>query len=69
MERVPAGAVFDFEIIMDIYDGDDKDKMLEMLKQAFALLEDDYLGGSGTRGYGKVSIDYTIGNPKTYQDL
>jgi CRISPR-associated protein Csm3 len=43
--------------------------MLEMLKQAFALLEDDYLGGSGTRGYGKVSIDYTIGNPKTYQDL
>ncbi len=69
MERVPAGAVFDFEIIMDIYEGDDKNKMLEMLKQAFALLEDDYLGGSGTRGYGKVSIDYTIGNPKTYQDL
>jgi CRISPR-associated protein Csm3 len=69
MERVPAGAVFDFEIIMDIYDGDDKDKMLEKLKQAFALLEDDYLGGSGTRGYGKVKIDYTIGNPKTYQVL
>lgn len=69
MERVPAGAVFDFEIIMDIYDGDDKDKMLEMLKQAFALLEDDYLGGSGTRGYGKVKINYIIGNPKTYQVL
>lgn len=28
MERVPAIIVFDFEIIMDIYDGDDKDKML-----------------------------------------
>ncbi len=69
MERVPAGAVFDFEIIMDIYEDDDKDKMLEKLKQAFALLEDDYLGGSGTRGYGKVKIDYTIGTPKTYQNL
>lgn len=69
MERVPAGAVFDFEIIMDIYEGDDKDKMIDLLKQAFSLLEDDYLGGNGTRGYGKVKIDYTIGKPKTYQDL
>ena len=69
MERVPAGVVFDFEIIMDIYEGDDKDKMIDLLKQAFSLLEDDYLGGSGTRGYGKIKIDYTIEEPKTYQDL
>ncbi|HAL65585.1 MAG TPA: type III-A CRISPR-associated RAMP protein Csm3 [Bacteroidales bacterium] len=69
IERVPAGAVFDFEIIMDIYEGDDKDKMIKMLEQAFVLLENDYLGGSGTRGYGKVKIYHTIGIPKTYQDL
>ena len=69
MERVPSGAVFDFEIIMDIYEGDDKDEMLKMLEQAFALLEDDYLGGSGTRGYGKVKIEYKISEPKIYENL
>ena len=64
MERVPSGAVFDFEIIMDIYEGDDKDEMLKMLEQAFALLEDDYLGGSGTRGYGKVKSNIKLVNQK-----
>jgi CRISPR-associated protein Csm3 len=63
MERVPAGAIFDFEIIMDVYDGDNKEEMLSKLKQAFALLEDDYIGGSGTRGYGKVKIDSNIDRP------
>lgn len=67
MERVPVGAIFNFEIIMDVYQGDDKQEMIELLKQAFSLLEDDYLGGNGTRGYGKVKMDYTIGNPKTYK--
>jgi CRISPR-associated protein Csm3 len=69
MERVPTDAIFDFEIIMDLYEGDDKGKMIELVKQAFALLEDDYLGGSGTRGYGKVKINYTIGEPKNYENL
>ena len=27
-----------------------------MLKKGFELLENDYLGGSGTRGYGKVDV-------------
>lgn len=67
MERVPVGAIFDFEIIMDVYEGDDKEEMIELLKQAFSLLEDDYLGGNGTRGYGKVKIEYTISKPKTYK--
>ena len=60
IERVPAGSVFDFKIVMDVYEGDKKEEMLEMLKLAFALLEDDYLGGNGTRGYGKVKIDHNI---------
>ena len=68
MERVPSGAVFDFEIIMDIYEGDDKDEMLKMLEQAFALLEDDYLG-EVARGYGKVKIEYKISEPKIYENL
>ncbi len=32
------------------------EKLLKTLKKGFRLLENDYLGGSGTRGYGKVSL-------------
>lgn len=32
--------------------------LLDTLKLGFQLLEYDYLGGSGTRGYGKVSIHF-----------
>jgi len=54
-ERVPAGAEFEFEMIYNIFDERDKDN----LKQVFAtmgLLENDYLGSSGSRGYGKISF-------------
>lgn len=67
IERVPAGAVFNFELVLNNYEGDDSTGFINLIKQGFSLLEDDYLGGSGTRGYGKVKINYTISNPKTYQ--
>lgn len=60
IERVPAGAVFNFEIILDQYENDDINKNIETLKEGFKLLENDYLGGSGTRGYGHIAIEYTI---------
>ncbi len=68
LERIPAGAVFNFEIVMDIYENDNKLDMLNTLKEGFELLENDYLGGSGTRGYGKIKITSDIENPeiKTY---
>ena len=56
IERVPAGAVFDFEIVMDVYEGDDASEFEKKLIEGFDLLQNDYLGGSGTRGYGKVKI-------------
>jgi len=56
VERVPAGARFnDVELIYNVYDEDDK----EILKNVFIaleLLEHDYLGGMGSRGYGRVSF-------------
>jgi CRISPR-associated protein Csm3 len=58
IERVPAGAVFHFEIILDKYDTDNSDEFEAKLKEGFALLENDYLGGNGTRGYGKVKIEW-----------
>ena len=69
IERVPAGAVFSFEIVINVFDKDNKNKMLKELEKGLNLLQDDYLGGSGTRGYGKVVITCNIKNPisKTYE--
>ena len=56
MERVPKGAKFEVGFVYDVYDEDDVNN-LKVLLQAFNLLEDDYLGGSGTRGYGRIKFD------------
>lgn len=55
-ERVPAGAKFkDCEMIFNIYEEEDKD-LLKKLFEAMLWLENDYLGGMGSRGYGKVEF-------------
>lgn len=56
MERVPAGAEFRFEIIYNVESPNAQETQADLtnLLNALALLEDDALGGSGSRGYGKV---------------
>lgn len=61
VERVPAGACFTgMELIMSLYDlGQGLDAEFTRLKTlilAMQLLEDDYLGGQGSRGSGKVAF-------------
>ena len=58
IERVPVGAKFNFEIIINQFEGDDFEEMVNKLKEGIELLENNYLGGSGTRGYGKVKFIY-----------
>ncbi len=57
-ERVPSGAVFCFEMILSTYDfgksKDDAKQYVELILTALLLLQDDYLGANGSRGYGKV---------------
>ena len=53
-ERVPAGAKFNLEMVLNIFDGDNEDELRNTIKDAIRLLEDDYLGGNGSRGYGQV---------------
>jgi len=67
-ERVPAGSKFKFEIILSIYKDDPEDKILQLLKEGFKLLQDSYLGGSGSRGYGKVEtiVNKIIERRKNY---
>jgi CRISPR-associated protein Csm3 len=54
IERVPAGAIFSgFEMVYSIYDEEGLEHLPRVL-EAMQLLEDDYLGGLGSRGGGKV---------------
>lgn len=56
-ERLPAGAKFDLEISLRVFDGDEEKKMVDFVKEGLSMLEKDYLGGSGTRGYGWVKVE------------
>lgn len=56
-ERIPAGAEFDVEFVINVWDDDNDGKeLLDMLKTGIRLIENDYLGGSGSRGYGQVKF-------------
>jgi CRISPR-associated protein Csm3 len=53
-ERVIAGAEFDFRISLKVVDGED---LLPLLQRGLKLLAADSLGGSGSRGYGKIVLE------------
>ncbi len=54
-ERIPAGVFFDVEFVINVWDNDeDGKKSVDMLQKGIKALENDYLGGSGSRGYGQV---------------
>ncbi len=55
MERVPPGARFEVEMLLSVYDAHDREVFRTVLL-GMRLLEDDYLGGSGSRGYGQVAF-------------
>lgn len=52
-ERVPATAKFDFNLTIRVHDGED---LSETLLTGLKLLELTGLGGSGSRGYGKIAF-------------
>ncbi len=62
MERVPAGVTFGrAEMVYSVYSGDGIDPERDIARFAtvvrgLQLLEDDYLGGLGSRGSGKVRL-------------
>lgn len=58
LERVPAGAIFEFKLIYNAINNE-KDNISEdfnLISSGLKALQLDYIGGSGTRGYGKVSF-------------
>jgi CRISPR-associated protein Csm3 len=55
-ERVPKDSSFNFEIIFSVYENDDPGNLRGVF-ESMLLLQDSYLGGSGTRGYGKIKFE------------
>jgi len=76
LERVPAGAIFDFKLTYIIERALNKNQIetnqietdLKLIKQGLDLLEFDYLGGSGTRGSGRVKFSEVKGEVKPIGD-
>lgn len=68
-ERVPAGAKFKLNMVLNVFEGEDEKELKKTLKQAIELLQDDYLGGHGSRGYGQIEfkgLDIDKGVEKEY---
>ncbi len=71
LERVPAGAKFDFSFVFTFYEADDEN-LFKLFLEGMQLLEDDYLGGSGSRGYGQIifrNISIQEKTAENYQNL
>ncbi|MDK3157812.1 type III-A CRISPR-associated RAMP protein Csm3 [Kamptonema cortianum] len=56
IERVPAGSLFNFELVYTVENADQVQEDIKNIALAIAILEDDALGGHGSRGYGKIEF-------------
>ncbi|MGC9123891.1 MAG: type III-A CRISPR-associated RAMP protein Csm3 [Thermoplasmata archaeon] len=56
IERVIPGLEFELETIITVFEGDDEKALISLLNEGISLLRDSYLGGQGTRGYGRIEI-------------
>ncbi|MDY0152384.1 MAG: type III-A CRISPR-associated RAMP protein Csm3 [Candidatus Cloacimonas sp.] len=70
VERVPAGTVFEFEVVLRAFEEKDLsgkaeggNNHIEIIKKGLKLLENDALGGYGSRGSGRIKLfDLKIGD-------
>lgn len=71
-ERVPAGALFDLVMVYRVFDTGDEGsldlKYFGELLKVMRLLEYDALGGSGSRGYGRIRFEELRVDGESYQD-
>ncbi|WP_094545982.1 type III-A CRISPR-associated RAMP protein Csm3 [Petroclostridium xylanilyticum] len=55
-DRIPAGVEFEVNIALKLFEKDTEEDLLKALNLAFKLVEYNYIGGSGSRGYGQVEF-------------
>lgn len=65
IERVPPQVVFEGDILIRYENDDELKEIKKILKEGLDLLKNDYLGGSGSRGYG--AVDYQT-SPEVFLD-
>lgn len=68
IERVPAGAEFSMEMIINLFEDDDEKAYIEKALEGLLLVQSDYLGGKGTRGSGKVRFEITSIEERSQED-
>lgn len=56
LERIPAGVIFDFNLSVKVFEGDDPN-LLQYIYMGLKLIELDALGGGSSRGSGQVRFD------------
>jgi CRISPR-associated protein Csm3 len=56
IERVPAGVVFDFMLSLRVFVNEERAEHVDIIKKGLSLLENDALGGSGSRGSGRIKF-------------
>jgi len=67
IERVPSAVEFDFDLTIRIFKDDDEELFKNTILLGLKFLELDALGGSGSRGYGKVAFSDITENIKDLQ--
>ena len=56
IERVVRGAIFPLEIVYNAYEKSTVEEDMKLLAEGLKLLQYDYLGGHGSRGYERVKL-------------
>jgi len=67
LERVPEGTEFKVEISARIFDNDNKEAVKKWLAMGLFLVEQDAIGGSGTRGSGQIEFNNIIFDGVTFE--
>ena len=68
IERIPAGVSFDVEFVINVWDSDNAEDLLNLLINGIAAIENDYLGGSGSRGYGQIKFSELVAQDITFDE-
>lgn len=68
IERVPKDTEFKVDMILTVYDKDNETELINGLFTAMVLLQEDYLGGHGSRGSGKIKFTIDTIKEKTNAD-
>lgn len=56
IERAVRGSVFELDLIYEVEESSELTEDMETLAEGMRLLQYDYLGGNGSRGYGKIEF-------------